>query len=67
MANCSLPLNVKGLSTPGKFNYQNKLRLLARCHSRCRYEVSTAFVGGTFFFFFGWGFGGLGGGGVLMD
>ena len=65
MANCSLPLNVKGLSTPGKFNYQNKLRLLGRC----LYEVSTAFVGGTFFFFFffGWGFGGLGGGGVLMD
>ena len=50
MANCSLPLNVKGLSTPGKFNCQNKLRLLGRC----LYEVSTAFVGGTFFFFFFW-------------
>ena len=50
MANCSLPLNVKGLSTPGKFNYQNKLRLLGRC----LYEVSTAFVGGTFIFYFFW-------------
>ena len=58
-ANCSLSLNVKGLSTPGKFNHQNKLRLLARCHSGCLFEVSTAFVGGTFLIF-GWGFGGIG-------
>ena len=58
-ANCSLPLNVKGLSTPGKFNHQNKLRLLARCHSGCLFEVSTAFVGGTFLIF-GWGFVGIG-------
>nr|XP_023926628.1 metallophosphoesterase 1-like isoform X2 [Quercus suber] len=33
--NCSLPLNVKGLSTPGKFNYQNKIVFSAHTHEFC--------------------------------